>query len=57
MDAVNTSDTSHLNDKMAHYRLAAVDPWHITEDRYRPENNELAESIFSLGNEYMGDTR
>jgi maltose phosphorylase len=31
-----------------------VDPWRIIEDGFNPEENRLAESIFSLGNEHMG---
>jgi len=31
-----------------------VDPWKIIEDKFEPEGNEVAESIFSLANEYMG---
>ncbi|AIQ59814.1 glycoside hydrolase family 65 protein [Paenibacillus borealis] len=31
-----------------------VDPWAIIEDGFDPERNRTSESIFSLGNEYMG---
>ncbi|MFC6649782.1 hypothetical protein [Paenibacillus rhizoplanae] len=31
-----------------------VDPWAITEEGFDPERNRTSESIFSLGNEYMG---
>ncbi len=31
-----------------------VDPWSIVEEDYSPEYGRVAESIFSLGNEYMG---
>ncbi|MDR3284907.1 MAG: family 65 glycosyl hydrolase [Treponema sp.] len=30
------------------------DPWKIIEDDWHPERNLVSESIFSLGNEYMG---
>lgn len=30
------------------------DPWQIIEDRFRPEHNEISESIFSIGNGRMG---
>jgi maltose phosphorylase len=30
------------------------DPWNIIEDGWHPERNLVSESIFSLGNEYMG---
>lgn len=43
-----------VNDKMALCRLASIEPWHVTEEQFRPEANEVAESLFSLGNEYMG---
>ena len=39
---------------MAQYRLASIEPWQVTEEEFKPETNELAESIFSLSNEYMG---
>ena len=39
---------------MSQYRLATIEPWHVTEEQFRPEMNEIAESIFSLSNEYMG---
>jgi maltose phosphorylase len=31
-----------------------VDPWKIVEEGFNPARNKVAESIFSLGNEYMG---
>lgn len=31
-----------------------VDPWKITETGFNPERSRVSESIFSLGNEYMG---
>lgn len=31
-----------------------IDPWRIIERGFDPEHGEVAESIFSLGNEYMG---
>lgn len=31
-----------------------VDPWRIVEEGFDPERNRVSESIFSLGNEYMG---
>lgn len=31
-----------------------VDPWAIIEEGFDPERNRTSESIFSLGNEYMG---
>lgn len=31
-----------------------VDPWAIIEEGFDPERNRISESIFSLGNEYMG---
>ncbi len=41
-------------DKMSQHRVATVEPWHITEEEFLPERNEIAESLFSLVNEYMG---
>ncbi len=35
-------------------RKFLVHPWKVIEDCFDPENNEVAESIFSLANEYMG---
>lgn len=43
-----------MNDAMSQYRIATIEPWHITEEEFRPERNEIAESLFSLANEYMG---
>lgn len=31
-----------------------VDPWRIVEEGFAPEYGTVAESVFSLGNEYMG---
>ncbi|WP_253074704.1 hypothetical protein [Paenibacillus pseudetheri] len=31
-----------------------VDPWAIIEEGFDPERNRTSESIFSLGNEYIG---
>lgn len=31
-----------------------VDPWAVVEEGFHPERNRVSESIFSLGNEYMG---
>ncbi|NQX45027.1 family 65 glycosyl hydrolase [Paenibacillus tritici] len=31
-----------------------VDPWAIIEEGFDPERNRTSESVFSLGNEYMG---
>ncbi len=31
-----------------------TDPWNIIEDGFNPSYSQVAESIFSLGNEYMG---
>jgi len=28
-------------------RFTAIEPWSVTEERFRPEDNEIAESIFS----------
>lgn len=39
---------------MSQYRVVTIDPWHISEEEFWPERNEIAESIFSLANEYMG---
>lgn len=35
-------------------RIFEVNPWKITERNFTPKNNKVAESVFSLGNEYMG---
>ncbi len=32
----------------------SVHPWKIIQDKFNPIENEVAESIFSLANEYMG---
>lgn len=31
-----------------------IDPWNIVETGFNPDYSEVSESIFSLGNEYMG---
>jgi len=31
-----------------------VDPWKIEEEGFNPQRNKVSESIFSIGNEYMG---
>lgn len=31
-----------------------VSPWEVVEDGFKPEYSRVSESIFSLGNEYMG---
>lgn len=31
-----------------------LDPWKVIEEGFDPERNQVSESIFSLGNEYMG---
>ena len=31
-----------------------VDPWAVVEEGFDPARNRVSESIFSLGNEYMG---
>lgn len=31
-----------------------IDPWKVVEEGFRPEYGLVAESVFSLGNEYMG---
>ncbi|GHV16611.1 maltose phosphorylase [Clostridia bacterium] len=35
-------------------RYFAVNPWIVREDGFSPAYSEVAESVFSLGNEYMG---
>ncbi len=35
-------------------RFTTIEPWNVTEEQFRPEDNEIGESIFSLANEYMG---
>jgi hypothetical protein len=37
-------------DKMSQHRVATVEPWHITKEEFRPERNEISESLFSLAN-------
>ncbi|HKL74573.1 MAG TPA: glycoside hydrolase family 65 protein, partial [Halanaerobiales bacterium] len=34
--------------------LYDYEPWRITEDKFKVENNHHNESIFALGNGYMG---
>ncbi len=36
------------------YEYYKVTPWEIIEEGFNPERNKVSESIFSLGNEYMG---
>lgn len=43
-----------MSDKMSEHRVASIEPWHISEEEFLPERNEIAESLFSLANEYMG---
>ncbi|GAA0136824.1 glycoside hydrolase family 65 protein [Paenibacillus sp. YSY-4.3] len=35
-------------------KYLAVDPWKVVEEGFDSERNRVSESIFSLGNEYMG---
>lgn len=35
-------------------RYFQIDPWNIVEEGFAPEYGLVAESVFSLGNEYMG---
>ena len=35
-------------------RYFTTDPWKVSEEGFDPSYNEVAESVFSLGNEYMG---
>lgn len=35
-------------------KLYKVDPWKIIEEKFDPKEGRVSESIFSLGNEYMG---
>ncbi|HHW21516.1 MAG TPA: family 65 glycosyl hydrolase [Clostridiaceae bacterium] len=35
-------------------RYFVTDPWNIIEEGFNPSYSQVAESIFSLGNEYMG---
>ncbi|MFD3261209.1 glycoside hydrolase family 65 protein [Paenibacillus lentus] len=35
-------------------KYLAVDPWKVMEEGFDPVRNRVSESIFSLGNEYMG---
>ena len=35
-------------------RYFGVDPWAITEDGFDPKHSKIAESVFSLANEFMG---
>ncbi len=35
-------------------RYLKLDPWCIIEDGFNPQNNRASESLFSLGNTYMG---
>ncbi|MFW5985997.1 MAG: glycoside hydrolase family 65 protein [Halanaerobiales bacterium] len=40
--------------KLGKERLYKYEPWRITEEEFKVENNHHNESIFSLGNGYMG---
>ncbi|HEX3044003.1 MAG TPA: glycosyl hydrolase family 65 protein [Bacillota bacterium] len=35
-------------------RYLEVDPWRVIENSFHPDQSRVSESIFSLGNEYMG---
>ncbi|MHA6528820.1 glycoside hydrolase family 65 protein [Paenibacillus sp. BAC0078] len=35
-------------------KYLTVDPWRVVEEGFDPDRNRVSESIFSLGNEYMG---
>ena len=35
-------------------QLYRVDPWKIIEEKFDSKEGRVGESIFSLGNEYMG---
>src|SRR5260370_33267540 len=35
-------------------RYFKVDPWKVVEEGFDPAHGRVAESVFSLGNEYMG---
>jgi len=35
-------------------RYFTTDPWYVIEEGFNPEYSQVAESVFSLGNEYMG---
>ncbi len=35
-------------------RYLEVEPWMVVENGYHPQQSQVSESIFSLGNEYMG---
>ncbi len=35
-------------------RYLEVDPWRVIEKGFHPDRGRVSESIFSLGNEYMG---
>ena len=34
--------------------ILEIDPWAIVEKGFHPDRQEVSESVFSLGNEYMG---
>jgi maltose phosphorylase len=36
------------------YEYFKVNPWKIEEEGFKPERNKVAESVFSIANEYMG---
>ena len=31
-----------------------LDPWNIIEEQYDPQQQEISESVFSIGNGYIG---
>lgn len=35
-------------------RYFVTDPWYVIEEGFNPDYSQVAESVFSLGNEYMG---
>ncbi|MCF6352975.1 MAG: hypothetical protein L3J06_08195, partial [Cyclobacteriaceae bacterium] len=35
-------------------KFIKLNEWSIIEDGFHPENNKVSESIFSIGNGYMG---
>ncbi|MFW6306943.1 MAG: glycoside hydrolase family 65 protein [Bacillota bacterium] len=40
--------------KLEKEALYKYEPWHISEDKFKTENNHRNESIFSIGNGYIG---
>lgn len=47
------SDEEFIMAKIAS-RFLEIDPWRIIENGFHPDRSEVAESIFSVGNEFMG---